>query len=108
NAGVVIINTKRGAAGRTQMSISQDVGVASALHFIGFDGWTPAKIDLVFTDPARNALEKQRLAAGTTLDYEKLLYGAKGLLTNTQLSISGGSDATRFYIGGGLQEEDGI
>lgn len=108
NAGVVIIRTKRGSAGRLNFSLSQDVGVSSALRFLGYDNWSEEKIDLLFTDPARNALEKQRFRQGHTIDWERELYGERGFLTNTQLSMSGGTEQTRFFVSGGLQDEDGI
>jgi TonB-dependent SusC/RagA subfamily outer membrane receptor len=94
NAGVVIITTKRGAPGRTSISMSQDLGFASALRYLGFDDWSEQKIDLIFTDPARNALEKQRFREGQRYDFEDLIYGEKGLLSNTQGSAAARSGRT--------------
>src|SRR5690606_25123371 len=108
NAGVVIITTKKGAAGETDINFKQDVGFSTALRFIGSDDWTEEKIDLIFTDPDRNALEKERFRQGHRFDWEDELYGERGLLTNSQLSVSGGSEKTRFFVSGALQREDGI
>lgn len=108
NAGVVIITTKRGSAGGTRVRFKQDLGFASALRFLGFDDWSEEKIDLIFPDPARNALEKQRFAEGKRFDWEREIYGELGFLRNSQLDISGGDSRTRFFVSGGIQEEDGI
>lgn len=107
NAGVVIITTKRGQAGRTKVSFSQDVGFASALNLLGYDSWNEDKIRMLYSG-ARLNTELQRFNEGKRYDWEKVFYGDKGLLTNTQVSVSGGNDRTQFYVGAGLQKEDGI
>ncbi len=113
NAGVIIITTKRGAAGTTRVNFSQDVGFNSALNLLGVASWDEAKIDSVYrNNPDRAALEKQRLADaranGKIFDYEEEVYGNRGLITSTQISVSGGSDDTQFYVSGGIKSEDGI
>lgn len=35
-------------------------------------------------------------SAGRLRDYEKVIYGEKGFITNTNLSISGGGEKTSF------------
>lgn len=111
NAGVVIITTKRGQAGETKVSFKQDVGFASALNLIGFDDWGPEKIRAYFPDDEEDteiALYNEAVAEGRISDWEEVLYGETGLLTNTQLSIRGGGNKTRFYISGGARTEEGI
>ncbi len=113
NAGVVIITTKQGRAGDTQVSIKQDMGYNSALNLLGRTDWTEERIDNFFgAGSTRAELEKQRLntalANGTVRDLEEEIYGNNGLVRNTQLSVSGGNENTRFYVSGGLNSEDGI
>ncbi|WP_340104081.1 SusC/RagA family TonB-linked outer membrane protein [Rhodohalobacter sp. 8-1] len=114
NAGVIIITTKKGKAGETRVSIRQDVGFTSSLNLLGFDQWSENKINLIYsgTSPEAVARRNQELAKfrqnGNLLDYEEEMYGETGLLTNTQISASGGSDKTQFYISAGLQDEEGI
>lgn len=113
NSGVVIITTKRGEAGRTRVSFSQELGAVSALNLLGVASWSEDKIDLIYGEgtPAA-AREKDRFNEaqqdGTITDYEDELYGNVGLARNTQLEISGGNEQTQFFVAGGLKDEDGI
>lgn len=113
NAGVIIINTKQGTAGETQVSIKQETGFNSPLNLLGRTNWTNERIDIFYAgNPARAALEKQRLAdaeaAGDVVDLEEEIYGNNGLINNTQISVSGGNEKTQFFVSGGLNKEDGI
>jgi len=108
NAGVIIINTKRGQAGETRVSIKQDVGFTSALNLLGFDEWSEEKIDLIYSGPRAETEKALFRQNGNLLDYEEEFYGETGLLSNTQLSASGGNESTQFYISAGLQTEEGI
>jgi TonB-linked SusC/RagA family outer membrane protein len=113
NAGVVIIRTKQGRAGRTNVSFQQDVGFNSALNLLGRTEWTDERIDIFYaSNPARATLEKQRLsdalAAGNVVDLEDFIYGNTGLINNTQIDVSGGNEKTRFFVSGAFNNEDGI
>ena len=115
NAGVVIITTKRGDAGDTQISVDQGIGFVSGINFIGTAEWDEEKIDFydaVFGLPTSAANEKQKLAdaraAGRIVDWEEQVYGREGLVSETQLSVSGGDAKTRFYVSAALRDEEGI
>ncbi|MFP4093974.1 MAG: SusC/RagA family TonB-linked outer membrane protein [Cyclobacteriaceae bacterium] len=113
NAGVIIITTKRGQAGQTRVSLKQDVGFATALNLLGPDEWNPEKINTFYgagTERAGRELEayNQAVAEFRLTDWEQEFYGETGLLTNTQVSVSGGSEKTRFFVSGGLRSEEGI
>ncbi|WPP50070.1 SusC/RagA family TonB-linked outer membrane protein [Catalinimonas niigatensis] len=113
NAGVIIITTKRGKAGQTKVSLKQDIGFAQALNLLGTDPWNPAKINTFYgegTQQAEQELEayNQAVSEGRITDWEEEFYGETGLLTNTQLSISGGDAKTLFYVSGGVRSEEGI
>lgn len=134
NAGVIIIKTKRGQAGQTRVSVSQDIGFAKAWRLLGKEDWTPQKIDLYFPlpvlpnnpTPAQTATYNTALAAananrnrekgllaqaqanGQIFDYEKEVFGNTAFLRNTSVSVSGGSDKTKFYVSGTTTNEDGI
>ncbi|WP_400193823.1 SusC/RagA family TonB-linked outer membrane protein [Hymenobacter sp. B81] len=111
NAGVVIIRTKRGQAGQTRVSFSQDLGFAKAWRLLGKEDWTPEKIDRFYTG-ARATQEKQLLAqaqaSGRIYDYEKEVFGNTAFLRNTGLSVSGGNEKTRFFVSGSTTDEEGI
>ena len=108
NAGVIIITTKKGKAGDTRVSIKQDVGFASALNLLGFDKWSEDKINLLYSGASLTEELAKFQQNGNLLDYEEEMYGETGLLTNTQISASGGSDKTQFYLSAGIQDEEGI
>lgn len=124
NAGVIIIKTKRGAAGKTRVSFNQDLGFAEAWRLLGKEDWTPEKIDRYYAYPNnataaqitstnnKRILEKGRLAAaeaaGNIFDYEKEIYGNTAFLRNTGLSVSGGNERTKFFVSGSTANEEGI
>jgi len=111
NAGVIIITTKKGQAGETKVSLSQDIGFAQGQNFIGFDSWDEEKIVNFFgQDAAAPELERLRAAQaeGRVTDWEEYFYGETPLLSNTNVRVSGGNQKTQFYVSGGAQSEDGI
>jgi TonB-linked SusC/RagA family outer membrane protein len=109
NAGVIIINTKRGKSGKTKISFEQDLGFARPQRLLGVDDWSEAKINSFFPAARRQVeLERFRQAAGRTYDYEQYFYDNTATLSNTRLNISGGNDKTTFFISGALTDEDGI
>lgn len=109
NAGVIIITTKRGSAGRTKVSFAQDFGMATPQRLLGVADWNEAKINTFFPAARRQAeLDRFRAANGQTWDYEKYFYGNTAPLSNTRLGISGGNDKTKFFISGSLTDEKGI
>lgn len=112
NAGVIIITTKKGEPGKTRVNLQQDIGFASALNLQEFEGWNPEKITTFFGDEALVETELERyneaVAQGAIVDWEEELYGEQPLLTSTQVSVSGGSEKTQFYVSGRLQSEGGI
>lgn len=111
NAGVILIKTKRGVAGQTRVSLTQDLGFARATRLLGVDSWNDAKIDRFYTGQ-RAVEEKAALAAATAsgriYDYEKEVYGNTGFLRNTAVTVSGGVEKTRFYVSASTTNEDGI
>ncbi len=112
NAGVVIITTKKGAAGPTRVSFTQDIAAISARKFLPYGSWDEAKIRAFYSDTTQQRTEiaayEAAKAAGNIFNYPKEIYGRTALGTYSQLGISGGSEKTRFYISGGFNSEDGL
>lgn len=104
-AGVVIITTKKGRAGKTQLNFSQSNGFNEIIRLQGQRPWTAALAESAFGE---GALYTAAQNAGTLRDYEKEIFGEKGFISNTNLSMSGGSDKTSFYAGITRNQEDGI
>lgn len=107
NAGVVIITTKRGKLGKTKVSFSQDTGFNTIINKLGMRPWTAQSVEDTF-GTAEVDLYNQAIASGGLIDYEDEIYGETGLITDTRLSARGGSEKTRFYIGGSYRDEEGI
>ncbi|HSB91778.1 MAG TPA: SusC/RagA family TonB-linked outer membrane protein [Flavitalea sp.] len=112
SAGVIIITTKRGKQGRTNISVSQDLGVISVRKLIGVRQFTADRAASLSSDPARSeALRQQFIAAetaGKIYDYEKEIYDNKGFARNTVISLNGGGEKTTFYFSAAQKHEDGI
>ncbi len=104
-AGVIIITTKRGKAGKTKLNFSQAIGYNEVLNLQGQRNWSAALAESVFGE---GALYTAAESAGTLRDYEKEIFGEKGFISNTNLSMSGGSENTSFYAGITRNQEDGI
>lgn len=112
NAGVIIITTKKGSKGAAKIRFNQDVGIAQGQNFVKFDDWNPDKIAAYYGTGGTGQAELQKyneaLAEGRVTDWEEEVYGETALLTNSQLSLTGGNDKTTYFISGGLQDEEGI
>ncbi|WP_441803353.1 SusC/RagA family TonB-linked outer membrane protein [Leeuwenhoekiella sp. W20_SRS_FM14] len=106
-AGVVIITTKKGKTGETQYSFSQNLGFTSVITLLGLRDYTEQRVlDSFGADAAAQFVQAQN--QNRLVDYEKEMFGRKGLVSNTNFSMSGGSDKTRFYSGVSYVSENGI
>jgi TonB-linked SusC/RagA family outer membrane protein len=104
--GVIIITTKHGQTGKPQFNITQRFGVDSRANSLG--SRTFATLDealSVFTDTATVTAAFQQ---GRTFDFEDELYGQHALGTETDASVSGGTDQTKYYISGLVKDQPGI
>jgi TonB-dependent starch-binding outer membrane protein SusC len=108
-AGVIIITTKRGRSGRTNVSVSQDIGFVKVRKLLGT---RPLTEDIVQGPGQQYGWDineyKAAAAAGKIYDYEKEMYGETGLTRNTVLSMNGGSEKTSFYFSSSIKDEEGI
>jgi TonB-linked SusC/RagA family outer membrane protein len=104
--GVVIITTKRGQLGKPQFNISQKLGFSSRANELGQRTFgSLAEALSVFTDTATVTAQFQ---PGRSFDYEKELYGQHGLSYETDASVSGGTENTKYYISGLVKRDAGI
>jgi len=111
-AGVVIITTKRGRAGKTKVSFTQDLGFVKVRKLLGVRQFTPETAAGLSSNPATSAALKQQFldaqAAGKLYDYEKEVYDNTGFMRNSVLSMTGGNERTSFYFSAAQKQEDGI
>ena len=108
--GVIIITTKRGRGGKTKFNFSTRTGQSSLLKKMGhrvFDNYQEAE-DQYGADIASLGNNSSGTWANNDFDYEEILYGEKGKLTEHTLSAIGGNERTQFYIGGQYMDEGGI
>ncbi len=103
--GVVIITTKKGKSGKPRIELSHSIGLQMQLHKLGQRDWDDAKVQAQFGSAGvaiYQANNKQ------IYDYEKELYGNTGLMNNTRLSVSGGSERTSYFVGVTRKDDEGI
>ena len=114
NAGVILITTKKGKNGQTVVNFGQDIGFAEVNKFAGMakDPWSAATLSgrSILVDDA-TLLSQYNAAGGDNAkryDYEREIYGNKGLLRNTKLNVSGGTDKLRYFVNTSVLSEDGV
>jgi len=111
-AGVIIITTKKGKSGRTQVSVAQDLGFIKVRKLLGVRDFTAQTAASLSSDPATGAAYAQQYtdakAAGKIYNYEKEVFGNTGFARNTVLSMSGGGEKTAFYLSAAQKDEGGI
>lgn len=107
SGGVVIITTKRGDGGKTNINISQSIGQASQLNTLGVRQWTEETV-LASNFAGDIDLFRAAQASGTIQNYEDILYGNNALLSTTNISATGGNENTQFYTGGSYKDDEGI
>ncbi|MDR3058765.1 MAG: SusC/RagA family TonB-linked outer membrane protein, partial [Prevotella sp.] len=99
--GVVLITTKKGAKGRTQVDVSM---------YAGFSNVTK-QIKTLNTKQYYDLMNEIGISVdGTNHNYTnwaKEMYGT-GVQQNYQISLSGSTDKTSYYLSGGYQKEEGI
>ncbi|MBL7828973.1 MAG: SusC/RagA family TonB-linked outer membrane protein [Saprospiraceae bacterium] len=107
-AGVVIITTKRGRRdGTSQVNFSQSIGFQQQLKKLGVREWDEAKVEAGFGASEVPVFQAAK-NAGKLYNYEDELYGNKGLLSTTRLSLNGGSDKVGYFAGFTRKTEEGI
>ena len=106
-AGVVIITTKRGKAGKTKFRFSQSTGWNEVINLLGVRDYTEQRVLDTFGE---NALANYIAArnTGTLVDYEEEIFGENGIVSITNFSMSGGGEKTKFYAGITHNNEKGI
>ncbi len=104
-AGVIIITTKKGKEGKTKINFSQSLGWNEVINLQGQRNWTSELAESAFGEGDLYTAAKN---AGKLRDYEKEIFGEKGFISNTNVSMSGGSKKTSFFASISRNNEDGI
>jgi TonB-linked SusC/RagA family outer membrane protein len=118
SGGVILISTKRGKAGKVITSFNSYYGISNILSELKvYNGaqYAQLKADAATLNtqtPGQavyplTAAEQAGLAAGTSTDWQKLIY-QQGATTDQNISISGGTESAQFNVGAGYYDEKGI
>jgi TonB-linked SusC/RagA family outer membrane protein len=116
--GVVIITTKRGAAGPPKVDFTQRLGASYLAKEIGARTFTSAA-DVVSTfcpnlkttgapDPACVAQQTAAYGSGTVYNHDSEMAGRHGLAAESVLSVSGGQKDFRYFVSGAVKDDPGI
>ncbi|MEN2398913.1 TonB-dependent receptor [Flavobacterium sp. MC2016-06] len=97
--GVIMVTTKKGKPGKPVIEFSNSTSVQSVNN----------KLDLLNAD--QFAKYRQSFTTHTqgpaNTDWQDVIY-RDGMVSNTQLSFSGGSDKMRYYVSGNYFNQDGV
>ena len=103
--GVVIITTKRGRNGKPKVEVSHSIGASNGNYVSWVAVHGIPKVKAAFGSAG---LAVYNANNGKIYDYEDELYGNKGLMNNTRLSVSGGNDKTTYFAGFTNKDDEGI
>ena len=108
--GVVVITTKRGQAGAPKFSFTQRLGTNVQGHKLGLRRFNVAEaMDYaqsvgVSVDSVQAWFDR----TGGYNDFEKQIFGDRSLSWSSNLSVSGGSDNTQYFMSGLAMHDNGI
>ena len=130
--GVVLITTKKGRAGRTNLNVNMQYGSNKPTGYRGFlnaseyvelimeaaanadriNGISPTSpsSDTRFVEGrlTRYSGHSDWRTLQTNTDWEKLAFNDDATTKMVDITASGGTDKTRFYISGGFSDQEGI
>ncbi|MHB1225169.1 MAG: SusC/RagA family TonB-linked outer membrane protein [Gemmatimonadaceae bacterium] len=103
--GVVIITTRRGQAGRTSINVTQRFGQFSPMNKLDSRRWTRAEAVEEYGDEVAHWFDGNE---SPYIDHYDQVYDNRELSYETIADVSGGSDNTRYFIGGTWKHDGGI
>jgi TonB-linked SusC/RagA family outer membrane protein len=115
--GVVIITTKRGRSGQPRWNLTQRVGQSSLLRGIGTRCFTDSTRAVAAAASAASqaiaieAFNAAKAANGGSIpcyDHVGQLFGRAPMAWESALSVSGGSEATRYFASASRKYDGGI
>lgn len=108
--GVVVITTKRGQAGEPRFTLTQRFGTHVQGHTLGLRHFTlDEAID--YADGAgisADSVQAWFQRTGGFNDFEDQVYGDRSLSWSSNLSVSGGSENTQYFLSGLAMHDNGI
>lgn len=107
SGGVIVITTKKGKAGKPELSFSQSTGWTEILNPLGQRTWDEAKVTAAF-GAAEVPLFQAARDAGLLHDYEDELFGNKGFLSTSRVTLTGGNDNLKYFVSASRKDDEGI
>ncbi len=109
--GVVLITTKKGKKGTPQVNYSAYVGVQSVakrMDMLNTQQYMNVLNDLSVEQGGQPKFSQQQISAiGAGTDWQDQIF-RKAIAQNHQLSFSGGSDKSTYYMGINYLNQDGV
>ena len=106
--GVIIIATRRGHVGAPRFSVTQRFGTASLANTLGFRRFSDSVEAKAAFGPAAASFCDLPGGACPFFDNERALYGDHPLSVETDVSVTGGTDQTTYYLSGLVKKDGGI
>jgi TonB-linked SusC/RagA family outer membrane protein len=107
-AGVIIITTKKGAAGKPVVNVAQRLGNFSLAHELGVRCFGSQQEAMDWAGVTTAAALPSPWSP-TCHDFEKEYYSGNGMSYETDLSVRGGTaGGTTYYVGGLGKRDNGI
>lgn len=104
NNGVIIITTKRGRLGAPRFNVVQRLGQFEQARRLGMRKFPDAAAAVATFGTGAAALFQDT----AYFDHERELAGNKPLGRESIISVSGGTEATRYYASGTIKRDGGI
>jgi len=113
--GVVLITTKKGSSGRTRIGVNFNTGFTEVNRFIpmmNLEEYLSLRKEAFANDgtvpTATNAPDLLLWDQNKSTDWQKMLIGNKGHITDMQANMSGGNESTRFFFNSGYRRESTV
>ncbi|WP_454045095.1 SusC/RagA family TonB-linked outer membrane protein [Chryseobacterium sp. Marseille-Q8038] len=110
--GVILITTKKGKSGKLNVRLTTNYGISEALSnlkLLNKDQYLDMRHKAFVNDGVINypatAYDLNGTWGNNETDWKKKLIGNKATFSNTQLSVSGGSETTNFLVSLGHNEQ---
>jgi TonB-linked SusC/RagA family outer membrane protein len=103
--GVVIITTRRGQAGRPRMNVTERIGQFQPTRALESRHWTQAEAVAAYGAAVAHWFTSN---PNPYFNHFDQIYKDSDLSHETLVDISGGTDATKYFVGGGWKRDGGI
>lgn len=113
--GVILITTKKGKEGKTQVSYNGYIGWQSPTEFpVQANSWEYAQMMNVVTPNTYTDAQIAAYKSGTdpdnypNTDFLNKVFSRKGITTSHDLSLNGGTEKSKYFISFGYLNQQGV